>query len=119
MSHHYSCPNFDFPPGNACLGLTDLYVLPKPGDARRWISIRHVHPSTPRIKPEPATANHLRSPDSTSSRLTQATMSSMASRVDGTFHAYPQERLSRSCVAIEPWHRSQYALATSPDPDHS
>lgn len=45
MSHHYSGPDFGFPHGDARLDLTDLYVFPKPGDARKSILILNVHPS--------------------------------------------------------------------------
>src|SRR6266446_3063264 len=45
MSHHYSGPDFGFPYGDARLDLTDLYALPKPGDAGKSILIMNVHPS--------------------------------------------------------------------------
>src|SRR4030081_3086975 len=51
MSHHYSGPDFGFPHGDARLDLTDLYVLPKPGEADKSILIMNVHPppvETPR-----------------------------------------------------------------------
>ena len=44
MSHHYSGPEFGFPRGDARLDLTDLYALPKPGDAGKSILIIDVHP---------------------------------------------------------------------------
>ena len=39
MSHHYSGPNIGFPRGDARLDLTDLYVIPKPGDPDKSILI--------------------------------------------------------------------------------
>jgi hypothetical protein len=45
MSHHYSGPEYGFPHGDARLDLTDLYALPKPGDAGKSILVMDVHPS--------------------------------------------------------------------------
>jgi Domain of unknown function (DUF4331) len=55
MSHHYSGPNVGFPRGDARLDLTDLYVFPKPGDARKSILIMNVHPAFSLIPPAPTT----------------------------------------------------------------
>src|SRR5947209_4112879 len=52
MSHHYSGPDFGFPGGDPRLDLTDLYVFPKPGDAKKSILIMNVHPSSTLIHPE-------------------------------------------------------------------
>ena len=45
MSHHYTGPDFAFPRGDARMDLTDLYVLPKPGDRGTSIVIMDVHSS--------------------------------------------------------------------------
>src|ERR1700733_7565149 len=55
MSHHYSGPYLGFPRGDARLDLTDLYVFPKPGDARKSILIMNVHPALSLIPPAPTT----------------------------------------------------------------
>ena len=57
MSHHYSGPDFGFPHGDARLDVTDLYALPKPGDAGKSILIMNVHPSSGFNPPEPTTAD--------------------------------------------------------------
>ena len=56
MSHHYSGPDFGFPQGDARLDLTDLYALPKPGEADKSILIMNVHPSAVVDPPGPTTA---------------------------------------------------------------
>jgi len=56
MSHHYSGPDFGFPLGDARLDLTDLYVFPTPGNARKSVLIMNVHPSTTLNNPVPTTA---------------------------------------------------------------
>src|SRR5262249_6116201 len=55
MSHHYSCPDFGFPRGDARLDFTDLYAFPKPGDAEKSILIINVHPSAAENPPGPTT----------------------------------------------------------------
>jgi hypothetical protein len=55
MSHHYSGPDFGFPHGDARLDFTDLYALPKPGDASKSILIMNVHPSAGVNPPGPTT----------------------------------------------------------------
>jgi hypothetical protein len=45
MSHHYSGPDWGFPRGDARLDLTDLYAVPKPGDAGKSILVMNLHPS--------------------------------------------------------------------------
>ena len=56
MSHHYSGPDFGFPQGDARVDFTDLYAFPKPGDARKSILIKNVHPSTGENPPGPTTS---------------------------------------------------------------
>src|SRR6266849_6516974 len=56
MSHHYSGPDSGFPDGDARLDLTDLYAIPKPGDAGKSILIMNVHPSTGVNPPGPTSA---------------------------------------------------------------
>src|SRR6266849_1798456 len=56
MSHHYSGPDSGFPDGDARLDLTDLYAIPKPGDAGKSILIMNVHPSVGENPPGPTTA---------------------------------------------------------------
>jgi hypothetical protein len=55
MSHHYSGPDLTFPHGNACLDYTDLYAVPKAGDASKSILIMDVHPSVGLNPPGPTT----------------------------------------------------------------
>jgi hypothetical protein len=53
MSHHYSGPDTSFPHGDARLDLTDRFIFPKPGDARKSILIMNVHPSSALDPSEP------------------------------------------------------------------
>src|SRR6476659_2875335 len=58
MSHHYSCPVFGFPQGDARLDFTDLYAFSKPGDAGKSILIMNVHPSASVNPPGLTAAEH-------------------------------------------------------------
>jgi hypothetical protein len=52
MSHHYSGLNFGAPRVDERLDFTDIYALPKPGDADKSVLIMNQHSSATSIHPE-------------------------------------------------------------------